>query len=101
MKFHQEFIMADTENNVEGGKHLDYAWQNWCYHFSLVLIHERDTSHIESSFQDWLGTFMMKMQQRWLKLWFYKLGNFDTLRVVSNDCHLALERLVVSLLIME
>jgi len=95
-----KLIMAETENNAEGGKHLDYAWQNWCHHFLLVLLHERDTSHIESSFQDWLGTFMMKMQQQWLKLWFYKLGDLRTLNTVNHDCHLVLERLV-SLLIVE
>jgi len=92
------FITADTENNTGGGKHVDYAWQNWCYHFSLVLLHGRDNCHIESSLRDWLAAVIMKMQQCWLKLWFYRFGDFGTLKAVNKDCCLALAKLTVGLL---
>jgi hypothetical protein len=93
-----KFTIADAENNTGGGKHVDYAWQNWCHHFSLVLLHGRDNGHIESSLQDWLADVIMKMQQSWLKLWFYRFGDFDTLKAVNKDCCLALAKLTVGLL---
>jgi len=92
-------ITADTENNTGGGKHVDYAWQNWCHHFSLVLLHGRDNGHIESSLRDWLAAVIMKMQQCWLKLWFYRFGDFGTLKAVNKDCCLALAKLTVGLLL--
>jgi len=93
------FITADTENNTGGGRHVDYAWQNWCHHFSLVLLHGRDNSHIESSLRDWLAAVIMKMQQCWLKLWFYRFWNLAILKVINKDCCLALAKLTVGLLL--
>jgi len=92
---------ADTENNTGGRKHLDYAWQNWCHHFSLVLLYERNDGYIESSLRDWMVAVIIKMQQCHLKLWFYRFGNFDTLKTVNKDCCLALEKLTVGLLFVE
>jgi len=94
-----KFTTADIENNTGGGKHVDYAWQNWCHHFSLGLLHGGDNGHIESSCRDWLADVIMKMQQCWLKLWFYRFGNFDTLKAVNKDCCLALAKLSVGLLL--
>jgi len=92
-------ITADTENNTGGGEHIDYAWQNWCHHFSLVLLHGRDNCHIESSLRDWLAAVIMKMQQCWLKLWFYRFGDFHTLESINKDCCLMLAKLTVGLLL--
>jgi hypothetical protein len=64
-----------------------------------VLLHGRDNGHIESSLRDWLAAVIMKMQQCWLKLWFYRFGDFDTLKAVNKDCCLVLAKLTVGLLL--
>jgi len=92
-----KLIMAHVENGMEGGKHLDYACQNWCHHFSLILFHEGSVSHIESCLEDQMKTVMKNMQQKWLKLWMYKLGGFENVEAVNEDCHSALERIAVCL----
>jgi hypothetical protein len=92
-----KFIRAHMENGMEGGKHLDYACQNWCHHFSLILSHEGILAHIESCLRDQMKTFMINMQQKWLKLWIYKLGDFRNVQVVNHDCRSALERMAVCL----
>jgi len=93
-----KLIMADTENDMKGGKHLDYAWQNWCFHFSLMLLHGGDIGHIESSFGIQLEACIMKMHQQ-LELQFYKLGDFNAVETFNKDCCSALERMVVGLFI--
>jgi hypothetical protein len=92
-----KLIMAHTENGMEGGKYLDYACKNWCYHFALIQFHEGILAHIESCLGDQMETFMTNMQQKWLKLWIYKLGDVGSVRVVIQDCCSALERMAVCL----
>jgi hypothetical protein len=77
-----KLIVADVENNMEGGQHLDYAWQNWCYHFSLVLFYGEDGGHLDSHVQHWT-TFIGRMQQQWLKFFLYKQEGH--LSIVSGD----------------
>jgi hypothetical protein len=93
-----KFVMAHMENGMEGGKLLDYACQNWCHHFSLIPSHEGILAQIESCLGDQMKTFMTNMQQKWLKLWIYKLGDFGSVRVVNEDCCSALERMAVCLI---
>jgi hypothetical protein len=106
---HHVFILVDClklittsiENDTESGMHLDYACQNWCYHFSLVLVHQGAISFIESQFGGEVVNFMKKMEKQLLKPWIYKLGNFDVVETVFKDCDSALARMTVGLIFTE
>jgi len=90
-----KLITTSMENDAESGMHLDYACGNWCYHFSLVLVHQR---FIESQLGSEVKNFMKKMEKQWLKLWIYKLGNFGVVKTVLKDCDSALARMAVGLI---
>jgi len=106
---HHVFILVDclklitrsVDNNAESGMHLDYACQNWCYHFSLVLVHQGTISFIESQFGGEVVNFMKKMEKQWLKPWIYNLGNFGVVETVVRDCDSALAGKAVGLIVTE
>jgi hypothetical protein len=91
-----KLIMTNMENGAEGGGHLDYACQNWCHHFSLVLLHQGSIGFIKSCFGDEVVTFIKNMEKQWSKPWMYKLGGFSAVETVCGDCDSVLARMVVS-----
>jgi len=95
-----KLIVAHIEDDMKGGEHLDYAYQNWCYHFSLTLLHGGALNYIDSCLGDQMETFMVTMQQKWLKLWIYNLGGFGVVEAVGKDCGAVLERMAVGLFIL-
>jgi hypothetical protein len=90
-----KLIMASLENDVNDGNHLGYACQNWCHHFLHILLNGGDNNDIESHFQDWTS-FVLKMQQQWLKCWIRKLERKEALETVWEDLCSALEQVKVS-----
>ena len=93
-----KLIMTDLENCAKGGRHLDYACQNWCYHFSLALSHHKSMGFIETCFGEAL---MRKVKDQWLKLWIYKLRNFCGVETICKDCDSAMAGMAVGLLFTE
>jgi len=96
-----KLMAINLENSGEGNGDLEYAHQNWCHHFSLVLLHHRAMSVIESQFSDEMVTFMRKMEKQWLKIWIYKLADFDTVGTVCQDFNAVLARMMVCLIFSE
>src|SRR3984885_8677739 len=41
--------LIENNKDYEGGKHLFYACQNWCYHFSLALSHGATVGFINTN----------------------------------------------------
>jgi hypothetical protein len=96
-----KLISTSIENDAESGVHLDYACGNWCYHFSLVLVHQGAINFIQSQLGSEVKNFMKKMEKQWLKLWIYKLGDFGVVETVLKDCDFALTRMAVGLIFTE
>jgi hypothetical protein len=103
---HHVFILVDclklittsVENDAASGVHLDYACRNWCYHFSLVLVHQGAISFMESQFGGEMVNLMKKMEKQWLKPPIYRLGDFDGVEAVLKDCDFALARMAVGVI---
>jgi len=96
-----KLITTSVENDAESGMHLDYACRNWCYHFSLVLVHQGAISFIESEFSGEVVNFIKKMEKQWLKHWIYKLGNFNVVETVLKYCDSSLAKITVGLIFTE
>jgi hypothetical protein len=94
-----KLMMAELEDDTNNGNLLTYACQNWCHHFLHVLLNGGDNSYIDSHFNDWIS-FIMKVQQQWLKLWVYKMDK-QILQTVLKDLCSTLERIEVSTLCLE
>ena len=105
---HHAFILVDClksmainlENSGEGDVDLEYAHQNWCHHFSLALLHHGEMGVIESKLSD-IEMFMRKLKKQWLKLWIYRLADFDTVSHVCEDFNSVLAKMMVCLMFSE
>lgn len=91
-----KLIMANLEDDVNNGNHLEYACQNWCHHFLHVLLNGGDSGYIESHFHDWISFIIKMQQQQWLQFWIYKVDGTEALKSVLRDLCSALERMEVS-----
>jgi hypothetical protein len=85
-------IKTYAENGANGGHHLEYACQNWCYHLCMVFGYQGMSSDIVIFVE-----FVEKMESQWLKFWMYQLGSFEAVKSVCNDFESVLAKDMVSL----
>jgi hypothetical protein len=79
--------------DYDGGNHLFYACQNWCYHFSSALSHHTTISSINASSNVLIP--IKEMQQWWLKIWMYGLEDFDVVRTACKDFESVVAKMIV------
>jgi hypothetical protein len=77
----------------QGGQPLEYAWQQWCHHFSSALSHHTLFDLLKNYGE--VERLMVRMKGEWLKTWMYGL-NESTLPRVCRDCEKVLQKIVVS-----
>jgi hypothetical protein len=82
--------------DYDGGSHLFYACQNWCYHFSSALSHHATMSSINASSN--VVTLIQEMEQQWLKIWMYGLEDRSGLETACADFKSVIARMMVSIL---
>jgi hypothetical protein len=80
--------------NYDGGNHLFYACQNWCYHFSSALSHHATISSINARSN--VTTLLKQMEQQWLKIWMYGLEDYSSFTTACIDCESIVEKMKVS-----
>jgi hypothetical protein len=78
-------LLASLEEETEGGRHLDYACQNWSHHFLSVLMGGGTIDYIESHLSFKMVVVMEKVAGDGLKLWMYKLGGFAAVESVCKE----------------
>jgi hypothetical protein len=81
--------------DYDGGNHLFYACQHWCYHFSSALSHHATISSINASSN--VVILIKEMEQQWLKNWMYGLEGSYGVDIACNDFESLLVKLMVSL----
>lgn len=81
--------------NYEGGQHLIYAYQNWCYHFSLGLSHGATVGSMNANCD--VVMLIRKMEQQ--RLWIYGLKDFAGVKAMYTDCESVVAKMAVSLLL--
>jgi hypothetical protein len=86
--------LIGMDKNYDGGDHLFYACQNWCYHFSLALSHHATISSINA--RPNVIILIEQMEQQWLKIWMYGLNDFSGLTTACIDCESVVEKMEVS-----
>ena len=86
--------LIENNEDYDGGKHLFYACQNWCYHFSLALSHGATVGFIKANCD--VVFLVTKMKQQWLKVWMYGLETISCVDAMCTDCELALAKMNVS-----
>jgi hypothetical protein len=79
--------------DYDGGSHLFYACQNWCYHFSSALSH-----HATISSSPDVVILIKEMEQQWLRIWMYGLEAFPGLETACEDCESVVAKMMVSML---
>jgi len=82
--------------DYDGGNHLFYACQNWCYHFSSALSHHATISSINGSSN--VVILIQELEQQWLKIWMYGLEDFDSVGTACDDCESVVAKMGVSIL---
>jgi hypothetical protein len=85
--------LISMNRDYEGGNHLFYACQNWCYHFSSALSHHATISSINASSNVLIQ--IKEMQQWWLKIWMYGLGDFAGVRKAYKDFESVVAKMIV------
>jgi hypothetical protein len=78
--YHVSILVACLElirrnGDYDGGSHLFYACQNWCYHFLSALSHYATMSSINASSN--VVILIQEMEQQWLDIWMYGLENYS------------------------
>jgi hypothetical protein len=81
--------------DYDGGNHLFYACQNWCYHFSSALSHHATISSINASSN--VVILIKEMGQQWLKIWMYGLEAFSGLKTACKDFESVVAKMMVSI----
>jgi len=69
--------------NYEGGDHLFYACQNWCYHLQLALSHHATIgAHCGH-----VVVLMQKMGQELIRIWMYGLEDLRGVESMAAACN--------------
>jgi hypothetical protein len=87
--------LISMHENYDGGNHLFYPCQNWCYHFSSALSHHATISSINASSDVFI--LIKGMEQWWLKIWMYGLEDFSGVETVCGDCESVITEMMVSI----
>jgi hypothetical protein len=87
--------LIGMDKDYDGGDHLFYACQNWCYHFSLALSHHATISSI-SARSNVIILIKQMRQGQWLKIWMYGLKDYSGLTTACTDCESVVEKMRVS-----
>ena len=95
-----KLIEAQLEKDEKDCIGLEYACQNWCYHLSMALSHEKAHDYIKLCLGGTMEIFVLKIWKKWLKLWMCKLDGLDGMQTTGTDCHAALERIPVCLFLL-
>ena len=83
--------LIEQNENYEGGKHLFYVCQNWCYHLQWALLH-----HATIGAHHDVVMLMQKMGQEWIRIWMYGLDGRQGLWNMAAACELLIKRREVS-----
>jgi hypothetical protein len=99
--YHVSIVIACLElirmNNNDGGDHLLYACQHWCYHLLSALSCPAMISSINASPR--IVILIKEMEQQWwLKIWMYGLGSLSGLRTACGDCESVVAKMMASIL---
>ena len=78
----------------QSGQPLEYACQQWCYHFSLALSHGVTIGWIINTGGD-IEMLIGKMAKQWLKTWMYGLGQ-EGLRSICDGWESTLQKILAS-----
>jgi hypothetical protein len=84
-----------VNEGYDGGHHLSYACQNWCYHFSSALSHHATISSINVSSN--VVVLINEMETQWLQIWMYGLDNLSGVETACKDCESVVAKMMVSL----
>jgi hypothetical protein len=89
--------LIGMNRNYDGGNHLFYPCQNWCYHFSSALSHPAAISSIHASPNLVILIKQMEQEQQ-VKIWMYGLEALSGLQTACADCESVVAKMMVSML---
>jgi len=58
-----------VHDSIHGVQPLNYAYQQWYYHFSLALSHQATIDLMKNCGN--IEVLMVKLSREWLKTWMY------------------------------